>query len=358
MSDFDKLMARAFRLAEKGLGYTSPNPPVGAILLRNGEIVGKGYHRRAGMPHAEVETLRKAGEKAGGATLVVTLEPCAHFGKTPPCADSIIAAGVTRVVCSTADPNPIVAGSGYHKLRAAGIEVVDGVLKNQAEKFYRSYFKFISTGLPFVTLKFAQSIDGRIATKTGHSQWISSRESLVYSHRLRAQCDAILIGSGTLRHDNPKLTTRLVKGRNPIRIVLSESGEFPTDRDIFSDGQAITYIAVSEEFAKREVKGRKILRLKKGPVGLDLQSLLKQLGEMGVMNLLVEGGAEVLTSFLRQRLADKIVICVAPIIIGLGIETIGDLGIEKLDDAIRLENIEVTKSGPDCIIIGLPTWRK
>jgi diaminohydroxyphosphoribosylaminopyrimidine deaminase/5-amino-6-(5-phosphoribosylamino)uracil reductase len=353
---YEKLMRRAFRLAEKGLGNTSPNPPVGAILVNGGEIVGKGYHRRAGLPHAETEALRKAGDRARGATLIVTLEPCSHFGKTPPCADTLIAAGVAQVISATCDPNPIVAGSGYRKLREAGIEVVDGVMKDLAHEFYRAYFKFITTGVPFVTLKFAQSLDGRIATRTGHSQWISSQQSLIYSHRLRAQSDAVLVGSGTLRHDNPKLTTRLVRGRNPIRIVLSESGDFPRDRELLIDHQAPTLVAVPDGVIQTSGDGFQLLLVSRGEAGLDLFDLLKKLGRMSVMNLLVEGGSGVLTSFLRAQLADRIIACVAPIVIGKGTEAIGDLGIEKLDNAIKLEGIELKKSGPDFIISGRPKW--
>ncbi|OGC93462.1 MAG: riboflavin biosynthesis protein RibD [candidate division Zixibacteria bacterium RBG_16_53_22] len=350
-------MAKAFCLAEKGLGYTSPNPPVGAILIKNGEIVGAGYHRKAGLPHAEIEALKKAGEHARGATLVVTLEPCSHFGKTPPCADALIAAGVSKVVSATCDPNPVVSGSGYGKLRDAGIEVVDGVMKNYSREFYRPYFKYITTGLPFVTLKFAQSLDGRIATSSGHSQWISSQESLVFSHRLRAVSDAVLVGSGTLRKDNPKLTTRLVKGKNPIRIVLSASGRFPRSRDIFTDGQSQTYIATSGKVSINVRNGYEVINVRKGSAGLNLNDLRIKLGRMGIMNMLVEGGGGVLTSFLKQRQADKIVVCVAPMIIGKGIDAIGDLGIRRLDNAVRLDGVEFTKSGPDCIMSGYPVWR-
>jgi diaminohydroxyphosphoribosylaminopyrimidine deaminase/5-amino-6-(5-phosphoribosylamino)uracil reductase len=356
-TELNNLMKRAFRLAEKGRGYTSPNPPVGAIIYKDGEIIATGYHRKAGLPHAEIEALEKAGDRARGATLVVTLEPCCHHGKTPPCADALIAAGIANVVSATCDPNPIVCGNGYSALRGAGVEIIDGVLKNFADDFYRPYFKFITSGLPFVTLKYAQSLDGRIATATGHSQWISSHESLVYSHRLRAISDAILIGGGTLRQDNPKLTTRLVKGKNPIRVVLSESGDFPLDRDIFTDGQSPTYIATSSSFVRNTSDPYQVMHLQNGGKGLDLNDLLRQLGQMGVMTILVEGGASVLTSFLRQKLADKIVVCVAPILIGRGIEAVGDLAIEMLDNALRLEGVETEKSGPDFIFSGYPVWR-
>jgi len=354
---FDKLMAQAFRLAEKGLGYTSPNPPVGAILLKNGEIVGAGYHRKAGLPHAEIEALNKAGGHAKGATLVVTLEPCSHFGKTPPCADALVSAGISKVVCATRDPNPVVSGKGYRKLKGAGIEVVDGVLKEIAAEFYRPYFKFVATGLPYVTLKFAQSLDGRIATRTGHSQWISSQESLKLSHRLRAINDAILIGSGTLKKDNPQLTTRLVKGHNPIRIVLSRAGKFPLTRSLFSDNQAPTYVASSALNPQNDNRGFEVIPMSKGKSGGDLKGLLASLGKMNITTLLVEGGSGALTSFLSQRLADKIIVSIAPIVIGQGINSVGDLGIRWLDDSIKFEKMEFEALGSDMVFTGYPIWK-
>jgi diaminohydroxyphosphoribosylaminopyrimidine deaminase/5-amino-6-(5-phosphoribosylamino)uracil reductase len=371
MAEIEKLMTRAFRLAEKGLGWTSPNPPVGAILYKDGEVVGAGYHRQAGLPHAEIEALKKAGDRAKGATLVVTLEPCSHFGKTPPCADAIIAAGVTKVVSATCDPNPVVCGRGYRKLQDSGIEVVDGVLREKAKEFYESYFKSIKTGLPFVTLKFAQSLDGRLATKTGHSQWISSPESLQFSHGLRAINDAILIGSGTLRKDNPQLTTRLVGGSNPIRVVLTRSGRFPRNRNVFTDGQSPTFVATSAKLRAGANNGFQIIPVKSARTGaggnrgsrgvvkqyLELRDLLVRLSKMDVMSLLVEGGSGALTSFLEQRLADKIIVCISPIIIGDGKSSIGDLGVKVLDDSIKLERVDIKHLGPDTIITGYPVWK-
>jgi diaminohydroxyphosphoribosylaminopyrimidine deaminase/5-amino-6-(5-phosphoribosylamino)uracil reductase len=356
MADFEKLMAKAFKLAEKGLGYTSPNPPVGAILVKDGQIIAAGYHRRAGLPHAEVEALQEIGDSARGAKLVVTLEPCSHFGKTPPCVDAVIKAGIVSVVSAISDPNPVVSGNGFKRLEEAGIEVITGVLQNYAREFYRPYFKFITTGIPFVTLKYAQTIDGRVATRTGHSQWISSPESLVQSHKLRAINDAILIGNGTLRKDNPQLTTRLVKGRNPVRIILSKSGRIPLRRKVFTDGQSPTFIATSAGMLRNQKKQYQVIRVTKGGNGINLNDLLLKVGKMGMMTLLVEGGSRVLTSFLRQRLADKIIVCVAPMIIGEGIEAIGDLGVKRLDNSVRLKSVRIRKSGPDFIISGYPEW--
>jgi len=356
LADFEKLMTVAFEQAEKGLGYTSPNPPVGAIVFKNGRIISRGYHRQAGQPHAEIEALRKAGNAARGATLVTTLEPCSHHNKkTPPCADAIIAAGIKRVVGAVNDKNPRVNGRGYRKLKAAGVETVTGVLKEKAEELYAPYFKFITTGMPFVTLKYAQSIDGRIATASGHSRWISSPQSLKLSHKLRALNDSILIGNGTLNADDSQLTTRLVKGSNPVRVILSHSGKIDYGKSIFKDSSAPTYVAVSEK--AEPLAFENVIRLREDGGGLDLPQLLEKLGEMDIVSLLVEGGSGVLTSFLKQKLADRVIVCIAPIIIGRGKEAVGDLGTERIDKSLELEKIEWSRSGPDMIAAGNPVWR-
>jgi diaminohydroxyphosphoribosylaminopyrimidine deaminase / 5-amino-6-(5-phosphoribosylamino)uracil reductase len=357
MGEFDKLMTKAFKLAAKGLGYTSPNPPVGAIIIKDGAVIGSGYHHKAGMPHAEIEALKLAGSNARGATIITTLEPCSHHGKTPPCAEAIIEAGITRVVSAYSDPNPVVSGRGFKRLRDSGLEVIENISRELAIEFYAPYTKFITTGLPYVTLKYAQTLDGRIAAKTGHSQWISSPKSLKLSHQLRAVSDAILIGSGTLKADNPKLTTRLVKGKNPIRIVLSASGKFSANRALFTDGEAPTFVAMPSQVARNSRGHFQVISLRKTKDGLDLSQLLKELGKMGIMNLLVEGGAGALTSFMRHKLADKMIICTAPIISGQGIEAIGDLNIKKITDAIKFEKASYSQLGPDMIFSGIPVWK-
>ncbi len=356
MGEFDKLMRKAFELAEKGLGYTSPNPAVGAIIAKDHRTISDGFHRKAGGPHAEIVAIKKAGGEAYGATLITTLEPCDHFGKTPPCVNAIIEAGIKKVVSPIIDKNPVVNGKGFERLKAAGIDVVVGPLKEYAEEFYRPYFKFITTNKPYVTLKYAQSVDGRIAAGAGSSQWISSPQSLKYSHKLRASNDAILIGAGTLRKDDPLLTTRLVKGTNPIRIILSSSGKIPYDKKLFKDKAAPTYVAFSKLSKIKKTKGVEYLPTENGKDGISLESLLTNLGKIGVMNLLVEGGAGALTSFLKQKQADKIIICIAPMIIGDGIVAIGDLGIKKMADTIKIDNVETISSGPDFIISGRPVW--
>lgn len=356
MVDFDKLMVKAFRLADKGLGYTSPNPAVGAIIVKNGSIISTGYHHRAGQPHAEIEALKKAGDNSQGATIITTLEPCSHQGKTPPCVDAIIAAGIKRVVSAISDVNPIVSGKGFRKLKEAGLEVIEGVWRDYAQEYYKPYFKFITTQFPFVTLKYAQTLDGRLATKTGHSQWISSPESLKLSHKLRAANDAIIIGNGTLKKDNPKLTTRLVKGLNPIRVVISESGKVPLNRHLFTDGQAPTFIATSNKMFKSHKVPVQVINIGRRKNGLDLADLMRHLGAMGIINVLVEGGSQVLTSFIRQKLVDKMVICIAPIIAGDGIDAIGDLGIVNISKTLKFEKAGFTKLGQDIIFTGYPVW--
>jgi diaminohydroxyphosphoribosylaminopyrimidine deaminase/5-amino-6-(5-phosphoribosylamino)uracil reductase len=356
MADFEKLMRQAFKLAEKGLGYTSPNPPVGAIIINDGEVIAKGYHRRFGAPHAEIEALRKAKDRSRNAIIISTLEPCSHFGKTPPCADALIAAGIRTVVSAIEDPNPLVSGKGFGKLRGAGIEVINGVGENQAQRFYQPYFKFITTGISYVTVKFAQSIDGRIATATGHSRWISSPESLKFAHKLRAANDAVLVGANTLKSDDPLLTTRLVKGRNPARIVLTESGKLNFKSKLFHDNAARTIVATGRNSILKSNGHFEIIRLKKQTDSLSLKDLLHQLGRMGIMNLLVEGGSEVITSFLKQKLADKVIICVAPMIIGQGLDAVGDLKVKKIAGALKLEEREWIRSGPDMILSGRPVW--
>ncbi|UCE66900.1 MAG: bifunctional diaminohydroxyphosphoribosylaminopyrimidine deaminase/5-amino-6-(5-phosphoribosylamino)uracil reductase RibD, partial [Candidatus Zixiibacteriota bacterium] len=279
MADFEKLMRRAFRLAKKGLGYTSPNPPVGAIIVKEGEIIARGYHRRAGCPHAEIEALRKAKDRSRNATIITTLEPCSHYGKTPPCADALIEAGIKKVVSAIEDKNPAVSGRGFNRLKEAGIEVINGVGKTFAESFYRPYFKYITTGLPFVTIKFAQSIDGRIATQTGHSRWISSPQSLKFAHKLRAVNDAVLVGANTLERDDPLLTTRLVKGANPVRIVLTKSGKLNFKRRLFNDSTAPTFVAAGRDSHIKPGENYEIIYLRKQSGALSLRDLLKKLGK-------------------------------------------------------------------------------
>ncbi|MCP4584273.1 MAG: bifunctional diaminohydroxyphosphoribosylaminopyrimidine deaminase/5-amino-6-(5-phosphoribosylamino)uracil reductase RibD [candidate division Zixibacteria bacterium] len=354
-TDNENFMAQALKLAARGKGFTSPNPAVGCVIVKNGRVIAGDYHHEAGLPHAEALALNQAGAAAKNADLYVTLEPCCSYGRTPPCTEAIIKAGIKRVFIGTIDPNPAVNGRGIEILVHAGIEVETGVLRKRCESLIRSYIKFITTGLPLVTIKYAQSLDGRIAAKSGASQWISSPGSLKFAHQLRSWHDAILVGANTANHDDPQLTVRLVKGNNPVRIVLSGSGLVEPGLKLFHDKVTKTILATSR-------KGRKLFEDSKGncdmmtlpiKVGeLNLRALLEKLAKRGITSLLIEGGSGVITSFIKQNLVDRMIIVSAPIIIGDGISGVGDLKTKTIDKARRLINIEQRKIGPDCLIMG------
>ncbi|MCD6250149.1 MAG: bifunctional diaminohydroxyphosphoribosylaminopyrimidine deaminase/5-amino-6-(5-phosphoribosylamino)uracil reductase RibD [candidate division Zixibacteria bacterium] len=361
-------MARALELAARGYGHTSPNPMVGAVVVKNGRVVAEGYHRRAGSDHAEIVALKKAqknGRKTVGATVYVNLEPCCHVGRTGPCTLALIKAGVKRVVYATTDPNPMVNGKGARSLRQSGLEVKGGVLRKEARRLNEVYFGVYRTGRPFVTLKMAQSLDGRIATVTGDSQWISGPPALKVVHQLRAGNDAILIGRGTLKADNPALTVRNVKGKNPYRIVVTESGRLPGSCQFLdnNDDQR-SIVAISAEGVKRLAKrtrGKNLTywTIKSSPTGgLDLADLLVRAGEFGLCSVLIEGGSGLATSFLKAQLVDKVVMVVAPIIIGRGTDTIGDLGIRKLSRNVGLDDVDIQQVGRDIVVRGYPNYRR
>ena len=354
-NDNENYMAKALKLASKGVGYTSPNPAVGCLIVKDNQIIAGDYHHQAGKPHAEALALAKAGDEARGADLYVTLEPCCCHGRTPPCTEAIIKADIKKVIVGTIDPNPEVNGKGIKRLRDAGIEVVSGVLQRECESINRGYSKFITTGMPWVTIKYAQSLDGRIATKTGHSQWISSPDSLKLAHQLRATHDAILIGSRTANHDNPRLTVRLVKGKNPVRIVLSGQGRVKKDLQLFHDKQAATIIATGrqgQKMSKQALPDIDTIILPVKNSGLDLKGLLKKLAERGITSVLIEGGSSVITSFLKQNLADQMIVITAPILIGEGISAVGELNIRTIDQCRKLINAERREIGRDYAIIG------
>lgn len=353
MTEAEARMARAIQLARRGRAWVAPNPMVGAVVVKDGAVVGEGYHRRFGGPHAEVHALKKAGRDARGATLYVNLEPCCHHGKTPPCTDRIIASGVRRVVAAIEDPNPKVAGKGFQQLRDAGIEVEVGVHAPEAEALNEPYLKKAATGKSWVTLKIAQSLDGRIAAITGHSQWISGKKSLRYAHLLRATHDAVLVGSGTVKADDCRLTVRHVPGRNPIRIVIDSRLSIPPDSKIINTpDDAPTWVYTIDDdkpdpawAGNRNVRIERVAADRDGRV--DLREVHRSISEAGVGSLLVEGGSGIWTSFLDGDLVDKVEVVVAPMIIGRGIEAISDLGILKVHDAIRLTPLQWRKIGTD-----------
>ncbi|OPY12583.1 MAG: Riboflavin biosynthesis protein RibD [Syntrophus sp. PtaB.Bin138] len=353
----ESFMKRALRLARKGEGWVSPNPMVGSVIVRNNRIIGEGHHRKFGQAHAEINALESVTESAEGSTIYVTLEPCSHYGKTPPCVDRLIACRPQRVVIGTADPNPLVAGKGIEALQRSGVPVSVGVLEEACRQINEAFFKFIQSRTPFVTLKYAQTLDGRIATATGHSRWISSLPSRRFAHRLRHAHDAIMVGIGTVLSDDPELTVRLVRGKNPLRIVLDSRLRIPLTSHILQDqGTAGTLLVATdradgEKLARLRDLGIDVLILPADPSGrIVLPSLFRELGTRNIASVLVEGGSGVLTALLAEDLADRLVAIVAPKIAGKGIEAVGDLNITDMKSAIGLIFRRTYRKGDDLII--------
>ncbi|MDH4321841.1 MAG: bifunctional diaminohydroxyphosphoribosylaminopyrimidine deaminase/5-amino-6-(5-phosphoribosylamino)uracil reductase RibD [Desulfobulbaceae bacterium] len=359
-ADLD-FMRLALREAKKGVGRTSPNPAVGSVVVKDGRVVGKGYHRKAGEPHAEVNALRDAGAQAKNATIYVTLEPCNHTGRTPPCTKAILAAGIARVVVGMADPNPVATG-GADFLAAQGLAVTRGVLAAQCEAINRPFVKHVSTGLPWVIMKAGMSLDGRIATHTGHSGWITNAQSRAAVHRLRDRVDVILVGIGTALADDPSLTTRLPKGggRDPLRVVLDTQLRLPaTARMLRQESAAPTWIFCGPTPDAGKVKalaaaGAVIKPLPLAADGaIELTAVLRELGRAQMNSVLVEGGGVVHGAFLRQRLVDEVNLYVAPCLIGGdGMPVVGGLGVDTVQDAPRLKTMRTRRYGGDLFIQG------
>jgi diaminohydroxyphosphoribosylaminopyrimidine deaminase/5-amino-6-(5-phosphoribosylamino)uracil reductase len=353
-------MSLALTLAKGTVGQTSPNPVVGAVLVNDNRIVGMGAHLKAGEPHAEVHAIRMAGEHAAGGTLYVTLEPCSHFGKTPPCSDLIIKTGIKEVFVATTDPNPQVAGAGIKRMQKAGIEVEVGLLQTEARELNKVFFYNIQTGLPFVTLKSATSLDGKTATVTGESKWITGEESRNDVHQWRHKHDAILVGVNTVLKDNPSLTARIpAGGKNPIRIILDTHLRTPLNAKVVTDLQAPTWIITGNDVSSEQVSsfsavGVEIIKMS-GPQ-INIRELLQVLGKRGVTSLFVEGGAEVHGSFLKERAFQQVITYIAPKLIGgnMAPTSFGGSGMEKITDAISLTIKEVKKIGNDILIIAEP----
>jgi diaminohydroxyphosphoribosylaminopyrimidine deaminase / 5-amino-6-(5-phosphoribosylamino)uracil reductase len=358
-------MNRALTLAARGRGQTSPNPMVGAVVVKGGVVVGEGYHRRTGEPHAEIVALSKAKNRARGATLYVTLEPCCHTGRTGPCTQEIINAGIRRVVYASKDPDPRVNGRGGRILRSAGVKVTSGILATESEELNEYYIASQRLGRPFVILKLAQSLDGRIATSSGDSRWISSRESRTLVHRLRSEVDAVLVGAGTVRKDNPELTVRMASGHNPYRIVLEGSTPLARSRHLFaSNRDHKTIIATCRTGAKRRTSSSRpvdpiIWTLKPGRHGLPrIDDLLAVAHRFGIRSIMVEGGSAVAAAFLKSRLVDKLMLFTAPILLGDGLSAIGSIGVNLVKHAVTFDRQTVTSSGPDLLFVGVPKWKK
>ncbi len=347
-------MRRALQLARRGMGAVSPNPMVGAVIVRAGRIIAEGWHRKFGADHAEIDALKRASGGVRGATIYVTLEPCCHWGKTPPCVDALIEQGIKRAVIGTLDPHPLVDGKGAQILMDHGIEVSVGVLEQAARMLNEVYFHYIQTGLPFITIKYAQSLDGRIATVQGNSRWISSERARKFTHRLRAQHDAIMVGRGTVLADDPQLTVRLVKGKNPLRICLDSTLRIPINAQLLQD-DGKTFVITTDEHGKDKIEkirklGKEVLVVQRDADGrVALRPLMKALAERGIASILVEGGKEVITSLLKEGLVNRMVVITTPLILGKGIEAIGDLGIIDLGRAIRPSSYKVSRIGTDVI---------
>ncbi|MBN2705079.1 MAG: bifunctional diaminohydroxyphosphoribosylaminopyrimidine deaminase/5-amino-6-(5-phosphoribosylamino)uracil reductase RibD [Deltaproteobacteria bacterium] len=358
-----EFMQKALDLARKGLGLTSPNPMVGAIIVKDGKIVGQGFHPQAGEAHAEIFALREAGDKAREATLYVTLEPCNHHGKTPPCTEAVIQAGIRRVVFGCDDPNPRVDGHGADKLKQAGIQTENGLLENECRRLNEAWNKYITTGLPFVTLKSAASLDGRIATRSGHSQWITNEKSRLYAHQLRFAHDAILVGIGTLLKDNPRLTARCPgqETRHPYRIVVDSMLRTPLHSLIFGeDGMERVLLATTQRHDQMKLNPyrrlvKDIICLPTNELGqIDLRALMREIASRNIISVLIEGGSEINGSAVDCRIVDKICFFYAPILIGgrgsLGM--ISGTGIERIDQALPIRNITIKHFDDDLCLEG------
>jgi diaminohydroxyphosphoribosylaminopyrimidine deaminase/5-amino-6-(5-phosphoribosylamino)uracil reductase len=352
-------MRQALDLAERARGLTSPNPMVGAVVVAGDEVVGEGYHRAAGQAHAEIEALEAAGSSSRGSTLYVTLEPCTHHGRTPPCAPRVAAAGVSRVVLAVTDPNPVVAGRGLAALRAAGIDVTEGCLAAEAARQNRTFFHAMRTGRPHVTLKGAMTLDGKIADVRGASRWITGEQARRHAHRLRAESDAIVVGIETVLHDDPELTVRLERPwpREPYRVVLDSRARMPSGARLVSAGvPARTIVAVGPAAASAPVAslralGVSVVRCVGPGARVDLPALLRDLHAREVRAVLVEGGADVHAAFLEAGLVDRVAVFVAPVLLG-GREApslVGGAG-RALKDRVSLEGVDVTRVGADLLI--------
>jgi diaminohydroxyphosphoribosylaminopyrimidine deaminase/5-amino-6-(5-phosphoribosylamino)uracil reductase len=358
-------MRKALSLAARAKGMTSPNPMVGALLVKNGKVIAEGYHKKAGTPHAEVIAIENAGQRARGATLYVSLEPCCHKEKrTPPCTRKIISSGIKKVVIAMKDPNPRVSGKGMEELETAGIKVVSGVLGEKAAELNRFYIKHITTGMPFIVLKVAMTLDGKIATPEGESKWITGEKARTAVHALRGSVDAILTAIGTIKADNPQLTCRTEEDQNPARVIIDPSLEVRPDSNVLCiPPETIIVMRRTEETgaAKPEILEKKRVLLHRGAQiieysgdKVDMKWLMKELGKKGIISVLVEGGSSLNSYCLESGVVDKVMFFIAPKIIGgkSSFPAVGGRSFRRLEEAYRIHNITVKRIGEDILVEG------
>jgi len=359
MKNHESYMQLAYRLALKGKGKTSPNPMVGAVVVKNNKVVGRGFHESAGLAHAEVVAINAAGSNTKGAALYVTLEPCMRFGRTPPCTDLIIKSGIKNVIIGMIDPNPFNNGRGIEILKAHKIKVEVGVLEERLRKLNEVFTKFITKKMPFVTVKIAQSLDGKIATKTGDSKWITSDKSRSFAHRMRADYDAIMVGVNTVLRDNPRLDAWFSK-KSPAKIIIDSQLSTPSNANIFSKDSRVIIVTLAtrpgQETENRSILSEKakILEVKEKSGQINLKDMMKKLARLGIANILIEGGGTLVGSLFDDALVDKVMFFISPKIIG-GKDAISSCmgkGISRIDKAFKLKEVTFKRLGDDFLVEG------
>ena len=355
----EKYMKLALGLALKARERTYPNPMVGAVIVKSGRIVGKGYHEKAGEDHAEIKAIKDAGSACRGATMFVTLEPCDHYGKTPPCTQSIIESGIKKVYAAMKDPNPVTGGKGIRRLKKAGVAVDTGLLAEEAKRINKKYIKFITSKLPYVTVKLAQSIDGKIAARDGSSKWISSDVSRKYVRKMRPDFDAIVVGANTAVNDDPFLLDEKRKGYNVSRVVIDSRLRIPLGSNIIKTAERSPVIIATTELAPagkvkkaQGIKGVEIIKTRSRTRRVPLRAFLSKLAHKGIVNVLVEGGGELVGSLVDEKLVDEVMFFIAPKIIGGGYSSVKGSGAADITKAVELDDIEIKKYGKDIFVRG------
>lgn len=361
MDSDKKMMSYALSVAEKGLLWTSPNPMVGAVIVSNGKIIAEGYHEKYGEAHAEINAFKNLDKLPDDAAMYVTLEPCSVEGKTPPCTDAILDLGIKRIYAAMEDPNPKVSGSGIDILREAGVEISVGLMEEKAKKLNERYIKYITDGIPWVTLKAAQTLDGRIADLNGNSKWITSEASRKEVHRVRASHDAVLVGAGTVIKDNPGLDVRHVNGKQPVKVIIDEDLKSDIDSKVYNnkEGKAILFTAVENDNDKLAIfadRGIEVVSFDKSE-GLDIDWLLLKLASFGISSVLVEGGSQIFSSFLNSRKVDRYIIFINSSFMGSGIETFRSEGF-PIEERLKLSDLSVEVLGEDIMLQGIPRVRE